>query len=75
VTCRDSGGPTELVSDGVNGVVCAPTAPALALGLSRVMHDRDAAERLGAAGRIRGAALTWSATVARLLDRSPGTPV
>jgi len=75
VTCRDSGGPTELVSDGVNGVVCAPTAPALALGLSRVMHDRDAAERLGAAGRLRGAALTWSATVARLLDGAPGSPV
>ena len=75
VTCGDSGGPTELVTDGVNGVVCAPTPPALAAGLSRVMADRDAAERLGAAGRVRGAAITWSATVARLLDGPPGTPV
>ena len=32
VTCRDSGGPTELVADGVHGLVAAPTPAALARG-------------------------------------------
>ena len=75
VTCSDSGGPTELVTDGVSGVVCAPTAVALASGLRRVMEDRDAAERLGAAGRARVATLTWPDTVARLLDGAPQATV
>ena len=75
VTCSDSGGPTELVTDGVNGVVCAPTAVALASGLGRLMQDRDAAERLGAAGRARVATLTWPDTVARLLDGAPEATV
>lgn len=75
VTCSDSGGPTELVTDGVSGVVCAPTAPALAAGLRQVMHDRDVAERLGAAGRARMATLTWPDTVARLLGGAPGVTV
>jgi glycosyltransferase involved in cell wall biosynthesis len=73
VTCSDSGGPTELVTDGVDGLVCAPTAVALASGLSRVMEDRDAAERLGVAGRARVATLTWPDTVARLLGASEAT--
>ena len=30
VTCRDSGGPAELVEAGVNGLVCEPTPEALA---------------------------------------------
>ena len=30
VTCSDSGGPAELVEDGVNGFVCEPTPDALA---------------------------------------------
>ena len=30
ITCRDSGGPAELVEDGVNGFVCEPTPEALA---------------------------------------------
>ena len=29
ITCRDSGGPAELVKDGVNGFVCEPTPEAL----------------------------------------------
>ncbi len=71
VTCTDSGGPTELVVDGVNGVVCAPDAAALAAGLRRVMDDRAGAERMGRAGATRGAALRWDATVARLIGAAP----
>ena len=35
VTCRDSGGPAELVEDGVNGFVCEPTPEALAHDAAR----------------------------------------
>lgn len=75
ITCRDSGGPTELVTDGETGVVCAPTAAALAGGLARVAGDRPGAERMGQAARARGAALTWPATVARLLGGPAAGPV
>jgi len=67
LTCSDSGGPTELVTDGVEGVVCAPTAAAVAGGLRRLMDDPAAAERMGRAGAARGATLRWDTTVARLL--------
>ena len=75
VTCSDSGGPTELVADDVNGLVCAPTAPALAEALRLLVDDRATAERLGQAGRVRIAAMTWPATVARLLGEPPVGPV
>lgn len=75
VTCADSGGPTELVADGVTGVVCAPTSATLASGLHRLIDDRALAERLGQAARTRVAALTWPSTVARLLDEPPVAPV
>ncbi|MGE0362147.1 MAG: glycosyltransferase family 4 protein [Vicinamibacterales bacterium] len=74
VTCIDSGGPTELVADGVSGLVCAPTAAALGAALRRLMDDAAAAERMGRAGAARAAALSWPNTVARLLG-GPGTPV
>ncbi len=67
VTCRDSGGPTELVSDGVHGLVCEPTAAAVADGLRRLMDDAAAAKRMGQAGADRAALLTWPETVRRLL--------
>ena len=75
VTCADSGGPTELVTDGVSGLVCAPEAHALAEGLRRMMDDRGAAERMGQAGLARVASLTWPAAVARLLGELPVAPV
>ncbi len=77
VTCTDSGGPTELVADGVSGLVCMPTASALATGLGRLMADSAAAERMGAAGAARAATLSWPATVRRLLGvpEPPRTPV
>lgn len=67
ITCADSGGPAELVDDGVNGFVCDPTPSALARALARVMHDRPLAERLGAAAFEKAATLSWPAAVQRLL--------
>jgi glycosyltransferase involved in cell wall biosynthesis len=68
ITCRDSGGPAELVSDGVNGLVCEPTADSLARGIARLMEDRNLAERLGAAALQGVAKLNWRDTVQQLLN-------
>ena len=68
VTCRDSGGPAELVQDGVSGLVCDPAPEALAAALRRLADDRALAERLGANGFARGAQITWSGVVERLVN-------
>jgi glycosyltransferase involved in cell wall biosynthesis len=67
VTCTDSGGPAELVQDGVNGFVTEPTPEAVADRLRDLMTDRTAAIRLGEAGAARVAGMTWPAAVAELM--------
>ena len=66
VTCRDSGGPVELVEDGVTGLVCDPSPDALATALARVMTDRSLAETMGAAALQAAARLKWADAVAAL---------
>jgi glycosyltransferase involved in cell wall biosynthesis len=65
-TCTDSGGPSELVADGVNGFVCDPTPESLAASLRKVTDDGALAERLGAAAFARGAELNWPDAVRQL---------
>lgn len=67
VTVTDSGGPSELVVNGVNGWLTEPTPEKLALGLVKVMSDRTAAIRLGEAGAARVATMTWPSAVDTLL--------
>jgi glycosyltransferase involved in cell wall biosynthesis len=66
VTCRDSGGPAELVTDGVHGFTCDPTPESLADALRKLMDDAALAERLGSAAHARGAELNWPDAVRRL---------
>lgn len=68
VTCRDSGGPAELVGHERNGLLCEPTPAAVAAALRRLADDRSLAERLGAEAARTAAALTWPATLDRLLS-------
>jgi glycosyltransferase involved in cell wall biosynthesis len=70
VTTNDSGGPCELVEDGVNGLVCDPTAPAMAAALQRLADDRGLAIALGEKARERAARVDW-ATVAQTLLAVP----
>jgi glycosyltransferase involved in cell wall biosynthesis len=65
VTCRDSGGPAELVDDGVSGVICDSSPAALAMALQRVMAG-DAAERMGTAALAAAARLNWADAVKML---------
>jgi glycosyltransferase involved in cell wall biosynthesis len=71
LTACDSGGPTEFVVPGVNGVVVTPTPAGIGEGLRRL-------ERLGASPLVAEAArrtvsdTTWSHVVEELL-RGPGS--
>jgi glycosyltransferase involved in cell wall biosynthesis len=67
VTCRDSGGPTELVHDGETGLICEPTPRSLAAAFARVMEDRDLAEQMGGQAAAIAATMSWSEAVERLV--------
>lgn len=66
ITCYDSGGPAELVQDGVQGLVTDPTPHALAAALRRLMKDQLLAETMGAEARKAVARLNWADTVRQL---------
>ena len=66
VTCRDSGGPAELVVNGRNGFVCEPTPAALANALRQLTDDQRLAEQMGGNAWTVGGKLNWPDAVARL---------
>ena len=66
VTCRDSGGPAELVEDGVRGFVTEPDAKSLAAALGRIMNDMTTAKSMGEAAYAAGARLNWADAVRQL---------
>jgi glycosyltransferase involved in cell wall biosynthesis len=66
VTCRDSGGPAELVQDGTNGIICEPTPVDLARALTQLMDDPALAERMGRAARESAGRLQWPDVVTAL---------
>ena len=67
ITCRDSGGAAELVTDGVSGLVCDASPPALSSAIRRLIDDPSLAEAMGRKGHDRISALTWSDAVRRLV--------
>jgi glycosyltransferase involved in cell wall biosynthesis len=67
LTSTDSGGPAELVRDGENGWVCAPTAAGIAERLEALARDRGLAERLGQRALADAAPHTWERAVEELL--------
>ena len=72
VTCEDSGGPLEFVTDGETGIVTPPTPETLAAAIDRLSDDGELARRLGARAHERTRHVTWEAAVHALLgDRTP----
>jgi glycosyltransferase involved in cell wall biosynthesis len=67
ITCRDSGGPAELVQDGASGFVCEPTPASMAAAMGRLAEDAALAERMGTAAFAAGARLTWPEAVRTLV--------
>ena len=66
VTGTDSGGPTELVRHGENGLIAAPTSEAMAEALMELTMDKARAERLGAQAREDSREHTWERCVGEL---------
>lgn len=69
VTTTDSGGVTEFVQDGVNGLVAEPTPDSIARAFDRLYESRHMAAEMGAAIRRRPLELdiSWDHVVDRLL--------
>jgi glycosyltransferase involved in cell wall biosynthesis len=67
ITCRDSGGPAELVRDGENGFVVDPSAAALATAIAALADDRALAMKLGEVGAQQAVRMSWSDVVKQLV--------
>jgi glycosyltransferase involved in cell wall biosynthesis len=74
ITCIDSGGPTELVADGLTGLVADPTPASLGRALARLAANPAWAADLGRAGLRRGRRVTWEGAVAAILGPDAGPP-
>jgi glycosyltransferase involved in cell wall biosynthesis len=68
ITTRDAGGPLDIVSDGRTGLVCEPTPDAIAEACRRLTESHETARALGSAGKMEAEAVTWEATIDRLLE-------
>ena len=66
VTTTDAGGPLEVVTDRVTGLVAEPRAEALAAAFAGL--NRDDAATWGRAGRELAQRVSWDATIERLLS-------
>ena len=67
ITCVDSGGPTELVHDGIEGFVCAPTPDSLASAISRIMTERALSVQMGEKAHAVAREMSWERIVKTLL--------
>lgn len=68
VTCTDSGEPTRLVRNGVNGLVVQPHADSVRAALERIFLQRQEAARLGRNGQAFANDLSWSKIAGQLLE-------
>jgi glycosyltransferase involved in cell wall biosynthesis len=75
ITMSDSGGPCELVEDGVNGIVCEADPGSLATAMQRLADDRALAQSMGRKGIERAARVTWQVVADALLSEAPAGPV
>jgi glycosyltransferase involved in cell wall biosynthesis len=67
ITTRDAGAPAEIVVDRESGVVCEPTAAAVAEAFDWLAADPNRARALGLAGKAAAEQATWDAVIERLL--------
>lgn len=67
VTVHDAGGPTELVRDGVTGLVVEPHPKRVGAAFERLAADPQFAQRLGLAGKEFASGINWRAVLKALL--------
>jgi glycosyltransferase involved in cell wall biosynthesis len=68
ITTTDSGGPTELVANGVTGLIVDPDPESLGSAIDRIASGRREARRMGAEGQRRARSITWQAVVDAMFD-------
>lgn len=70
ITLTDSGGSLEVIRDGENGLVAAPTPQALGAAMTRLWRERADGERMGreAYATIDRAGINWDAVIRELLS-------
>ncbi len=68
ITCTDSGGPLEFVTEGVTGYAASPDAESLARAIDQLTQNPTQAAAMGRAGRDRYEAIgiSWESVVAEL---------
>ncbi|EYS85162.1 glycosyl transferase [Cupriavidus sp. SK-4] len=72
LTVSDSGGPTELIEHGVNGVIAEPSAASLGMAIAGLATDTPGIKRMSAHALERASAIDWQAFGDWLL--SPARP-
>jgi len=70
ITFADSGGPTELIVDGVSGLIPPPDPVALAAAMEEMAADPTGARKMGEAGRVTASRVTWDGVVDALLGEN-----
>jgi glycosyltransferase involved in cell wall biosynthesis len=68
VTTKDAGGPLEFVRDGETGLVCDPAPEPLGHALTRLLHDKVLAQRLGEAGDAATRDIGWEHVIRVLTE-------
>ena len=67
ITCSDSGEPTYLVRNNVNGFVCNPDPREIAEKIDYLFLHPDKAKEMGEQGKSATQNITWKATAEKLL--------
>lgn len=69
LTCIDSGGPLEFITDGTTGIVAAPDPAQIGAAMAHLAESRDRAGAIGRAAREEYLRrdITWEAVVEKLL--------
>ncbi|MDD2768544.1 MAG: glycosyltransferase [Methylococcus sp.] len=73
ITAIDSGGPAELVTDGLTGYVVKPSPKEVAQAIENLCSDSGRAESMGRAGLEFVRAVSWSNVLAALTSGEAGS--
>lgn len=68
VCCRDGGGLTETVQDGVNGLIVEPTGAAIAAAVQRLRAEPGLAAGLAEGAKATAATYTWARAMSQLTE-------
>lgn len=67
ITCNDSGGPAELVQNGISGFILEPQPQHIATKLDQLAEDKSLAEKLGQQAYQFSLSFTWEKAIKKLV--------